>query len=110
MTNTKFLTLAALMAGAMTLPIAGARAAGYGSDSKASTDISSEFKKADMDKSGTLNQSEYNKMAGASGSFSSLDKNGDSVLTLSELETNTGATPTGMTPGASANTASSTAK
>lgn len=95
MTNTKFLTLAALIAGAMALPISAANA-------KTSATTAAQFKKADTDKSGTLSAEEYSSLPGTTQSFSALDTNGDSVLTMSELNTKTTATGAGSATTSSA--------
>lgn len=87
MTNLKLYATIALLAGILALPVA-ANAEGLGTrdgQTSSTNTISSEsFSAYDADRSGTLNENEYNEI-GSSVDFNDADANDDDVITLSEL-------------------------
>lgn len=100
MKNFKTYAVAALIAGAGALPIAGAQAEGYAKkDHSASTAISSQtFSKLDTDRSGTLSETEYSQDTSASVDFDKADSNSDGTLTLAEAQSLNAATKSKTTP------------
>lgn len=100
MKNFKTYAFAALLTGALALPLASANAEGYKKDQGASATTTSgaitsqTFKSLDADKSGSLSESEFNKYSAASVNFDDADTNGDGRLTLSEAQTVPSAPPT----------------
>ncbi len=90
MTNFKTYAFAALLAGAMALPLAGAHAEGNktsnADSARANVAASQTFKTLDTDKSGSLSEAEFNAYTNASVGFDDADTNGDGKLTLSELQ------------------------
>lgn len=77
MKTTKMLAMAAIMGATAILPFAAAHAEGNVTQKQ--------FNKVDKDRSGTLNESEFKNLK-MDGTFTAKDTNGDSVLTLSELQ------------------------
>lgn len=90
MKNFKTYAFAALLAGAMALPLAGAHAEGNKTSNadaaRADVAVSKTFKTLDTDKSGSLSEAEFNAYTNASVGFDDADANGDGKLTLSELQ------------------------
>lgn len=93
MKNFKTYAIAAVMAGALALPLAAANAEGYGGNDGSAAGAaaggaitSQSFKALDTDRSGTLSEAEFSKYSGASVDFKQADSNGDGRLTLSEVQ------------------------
>ena len=98
MKNFKTYAFAALLTGALALPVASANAEGYKKDQGASATTSGAitsqtFKSLDADKSGSLSETEFQKFSAASVNFDDADVNGDGRLTLSEAQTIPSAPP-----------------
>ncbi len=91
MKNFKTYAFAALLTGALALPLASANAEGYtnkGASAENPGAITSQtFKALDADKSGSLSESEFSKYSAAPVGFDEADTNGDGKLTLSEAQT-----------------------
>lgn len=95
MITLKHYAIAAVLAGSLALPVAGAHAAGetHGNNAAATTGAAAEtitpnvFKSLDTDKSGTLSEAEFNKLDNTTVDFSEIDVNGDGTLTLAEVQT-----------------------
>jgi|GEM_PF-2201696 len=92
MKNFKTYAFAALLTGALALPLASANAEGYtnkgaSAETSASGAITSQiFKALDTDRSGSLSESEFDKYSEAPMGFDDADSNGDGKLTLSEVQ------------------------
>lgn len=93
MRNFKTYAFAALLTGALALPVASAQAensAATSVDSKTTTTsgaiTSPTFQSLDMDKSGSLSEAEFSKYSSAGADFDKADVNGDGRLTLSEAQ------------------------
>lgn len=93
MKNIKTYAIAAVMAGALALPLASANAEGYGSKDGAAAGASANgaitsqtFKALDTDRSGSLSEAEFQKYSGGAVNFKQADANGDGRLTLSEAQ------------------------
>ncbi|MFA5592201.1 MAG: EF-hand domain-containing protein [Micavibrio sp.] len=89
MTCFKPFAFAALLAGAVALSPASASAEGtYGGGAQAdAAPVATEtFQTLDADRSGALNEAEYNKLSDAHVSFEQADINSDGQVTLSEFQ------------------------
>ncbi len=103
MKNFKTYAFAALLTGALALPVASANAENSAATSvDAATTTTSgaitsrTFQSLDTDRSGSLSEAEFSKYSASGMDFDEADVNGDGRLTLSEAQSvPSGPTPTG---------------